>query len=205
MTKNFEVELRGPISKTKITELVKLFRKEGRFKARKDRVLVCFFKAKNKKEFREGIVDLRVRSTNGDLEIVLKMGKWGGSEHREEFRLTLHPGQFDAALVLFAQLGFDEGIWAIRRGEVYDYKGIEFSLVEVPNHSYYFEAEKMVNKKTDIAQAKKTITALCAKLGLALFDDAGFQRYVDSMNRESNGKYHFKRYKPGFFKKTFGV
>ena len=37
----------------------------------------------------------------------------------------------------------------VRKSKVYEYEGIEFALVEVPGHSYYYEAEKMAHENED--------------------------------------------------------
>jgi predicted adenylyl cyclase CyaB len=206
MAKSYEVELRGGITKDKIKELVKVFRKKGTFKSRKDRILIHFFEDHgDTKALRNLTKDVRVRTTNGVPEIVIKLGKWGGHEHREEFRVTLHKDQFDMLVTIFAQLGFTKGIFAARHGEVYQYKGVEFSLVEVPGHSYYFEAEKMVTGKAGLTKAKKDIEKICAELGLTCFNDRQFHAYIELLNRVSNKRFDFKKYRFGYFKKHFGV
>jgi predicted adenylyl cyclase CyaB len=206
MNNNLEIELRGPISKEKIRELTILFKKKGKFKSRKDRILIHFFEDHgDEAALRNLTKDFRIRTTNGRPELILKLGAWGGREQRQELCVTLHNGQFDTLVTILGHMGFDKGIFAERRGSIYTYKGIEFSLVEVPGHSYYFEAEKMVSKKSEVAKAHQDILAVCAELGLTVFDDTSFHEYIALLNRESNPVYDFKKYKFGYFKKKYGV
>lgn len=205
-TKNFEVELRGPITKQRIAALTRLFKKEGKFKSRKDRILIHYFEDHGDQKALQNLTkDFRVRTTNGVPELILKLGAWGGSEQRQELCVTLHEGQFDTLVSILGHMGFDKGIFADRHGVIYEYKGVEFSLVEVPNHSYYFEAEKMISKKSAVASAKSEILEVCAELGLTIFSDKEFHAYIALMNRETNPKFDFKKYKFGYFKKKFGV
>jgi len=83
MNKNIEIGIRGQLSKEKFEELIKLFEVEGKKITEKDRVLIDY------STFLEGGVenrrkDIRLRVTNGIPEIIVKIGEWGGAEHRKE-------------------------------------------------------------------------------------------------------------------------
>ena len=69
---------------------------------------------------------------------------------------------------------------------VYTYKNIEFALVEIPGHSYYFEAEKMVEEGADKQQTMRDIASTCAELALTPFTDEEFFTYVKKLNTEAN-------------------
>ena len=99
----------------------------------------------------------------------------------------------------------DEGVVAERLGKVYQYKNIEFSVVEVPGHSFYFEAEIMVGKKSEILKAKEKIRTICKSLGLKTFNDKTFFEYIHLLNGEANEKFDYRTYKEGYFKKRFGI
>jgi len=142
MDKNIEIEIRGPLSKEKFNNLVLFFDKKGKKLTEKERILIdysTFLKGgvKNREK------DIRLRVTNGIPEIIVKLGKWGGTDHRKELSVLTNPNSFDTLVEIFGELGFSKGILCVRKSKVYEYKGIEFALVEVPNHSYYYEAEKM--------------------------------------------------------------
>ncbi|MBI3274323.1 MAG: hypothetical protein HYZ69_04225, partial [Candidatus Colwellbacteria bacterium] len=114
MDKDIEVEIRGPLSKSKFEELVKLFETDGRLTGEKDRVLIDY------STFLEGGVedrkkDIRLRVTNGIPEIIVKIGGWGGVDQRRELSITAKPGEFDKLVEIFAALGFVKGMLCVRK------------------------------------------------------------------------------------------
>lgn len=204
MKKDIEIEVRGPLSKEKLKELVNLFEKKGRKIADKDRVLIDYSTfLKGGVENRES--DIRLRVTNGVPEIIVKIGKWGGTEHRKELSVLAQPGEFDKLVEIFGVIGLRKGMMAMRKSRVYEYKGIEFALVEVPGHSYYYEAEKMAHGKEDFEKAKEGIRSVCKELGLSVFDEKKFFEYIHKLNKEANEIFDYADYTPDYFKKRFGV
>lgn len=73
-----------------------------------------------------------MRVTNGIPEIIVKIGEWSGTEQRKELSFFGKQGEFDTLVEIFAALGFRKGMMCERKSKVYEYKGIEFALVEVP-------------------------------------------------------------------------
>ncbi|AKM82725.1 TPA: hypothetical protein DD449_00695 [Candidatus Berkelbacteria bacterium] len=206
MNKKIEVELRGPITKEQFDRLESLFEKDGKFIDHKDRVLICYPDPDTGSFVEECFTDIRVRTTNGTPEMIIKLGKWGGdNENRRELSLMGKPGEFDKMVVMMAALGHKKGVWAVRKGKVFDYKEVEFSLVEVPDHSYYYEAEIMVEEVSKAKAARVKMEKLCKELNLEVFDDDGFYGYINRLNKESNKEFLFEKYSEGFFKKEFGI
>jgi predicted adenylyl cyclase CyaB len=204
MTKNIEVEVRGPLTGEEFEKLSSLLEREGKKTTEKHRVLIDY------STFLPGGIedrtkDIRVRVTNGVPEIVVKLGSWGGAENRKE--LAVHPreGEFDTLVEIFGHLGYEKGILAVRNSRVYEYKGIEFALVEVPGHSYYFEAEKMAHEHEDADAVLKELADTCESLGLKVFSKEAFFDYIHTLNKEANEVFEFSSYAPGDFKKKFGV
>ena len=202
--KNIEVEIRGPLSAAQYEKLASYFAKEGKEKGKKERVLIDYstYLPGGVEERKK---DIRVRVTNGIPEIVVKVGEWGGTEQRKELSMLGKPGEFDTLVEIFGHLGFKKGTLAERKSRVFEYKGIEFALVEVPGHSYYFEAERMAHRGEDTKKITEEMTAVCAGLGLTVFDKRGFFDYIAVLNREANGVFDFDRYVPGDFKKRYGL
>jgi len=204
MQKNIEIEIRGPLSKKQYQTLVNIFEKQGIEKEKKERILIDY------STYLPGGVedrdkDIRVRVTNGIPEIVVKLGTWGGAEQRKELSILGKPGEFDTLVEIFGHLGFKKGTLANRKSRVFEYKGIEFALVEVPNHSYYFEAEKMAHGNEDVQKITEEMTKICESLGLTVFDKKGFFEYIAILNKEANGVFEFDEYVTGDFKKKYGV
>jgi predicted adenylyl cyclase CyaB len=204
MQKNIEIEIRGPLSKTEFNNLKKLFEVKGKKVTEKERVLIdysTFLKGgvKNRKK------DIRLRVTNNIPEIVVKIGEWGGTEQRKELSVFTKPGEFDTLVEIFGELGFSKGMLCERKSKVYMYKGIEFALVEVPGHSYYYEAEKMAHNKENAEKILAEMTEVCTDLGLSVFDKKQFFKYIQKLNKEANEVFHYKNHKPNYFKNRFGL
>jgi adenylate cyclase class IV len=204
MDKNIEIEIRGPLSKEKFEELIKLFNEKGKKKSEKDRVLIDY------STFLEGGVenrkkDIRLRSTNKIPEIIVKIGEWGENEQRKELSIFGKPGEFDVMVEIFGELGYKKGMLCERKSKVYDYEGIEFALVEVPGHSYYYEAEKMADKDENCEELIAEIKNVCKGLGLDVFDKDQFFKYVQDLNKEANEVFDYENYTIDYFKKRFGI
>ena len=204
MDKNIEIEIRGPLSKKEFDNLVKLFETKGKKMSEKDRVLIDY------STFLEGGVenrhkDIRLRVTNGIPEIIVKVGEWGGTEQRKELSAFTKPGEFDTLVEIFGELGFRKGMLCVRKSKVYEYKDIEFALVEVPRHSYYYEAEKMAHEKEDVEKIIKEIKNVCKNLNLKIFDKKQFFEYIDKLNKESNEIFDYKNHTPNYFKNRFDL
>ncbi|HUX36017.1 MAG TPA: hypothetical protein VMV71_03230 [Candidatus Paceibacterota bacterium] len=204
MDKNIEIEVRGPLSAEKRESLIALFEKEGRKITDKDRIFIDY------STFLEGGVenrkkDIRLRVTNGIPEIIVKIGEWSGTEQRKELSFLGKEGEFDTLVEIFGTLGFRKGMMCERKSKVYEYKRIEFALVEVPEHSYYYEAEKMAGADEDGEKITEEIKKVCEELGLGMFDKKSFFEYIHKLNDEANEIFDYSDYKPGYFKKRFGV
>jgi len=203
--KNIEVESRGPLSKEKFLELDKIFREKGKFKESKNRILITYSIFLPGQGIDNRTKDIRLRVTNGMPEIIVKIGRWGASESRKEISIFAHKGDFDSLVEAFGVMGFEKGMLCVRNTEVYEYKDVEFSLVEVPNHSYYFEAEKLLDANQDREIAKQEIAEACEELKLDVFDDKSFFAYIRKLNKEVNEVFEFKNYTKNYFKNRFNL
>lgn len=93
----------------------------------------------------------------------------------------------------------------IRKSKVYEYRGIEFALVEVPGHSYYYEAEKMAHAKEDANKITEEIKNVCKNINLKIFDKKQFFEYIEKLNKEANEIFDYKTHTKNYFKKRFGL
>lgn len=205
MKNDIEVEVRGLLNTDEYQKAKTVLGDKGIFKEIKERVLIDYSTFLPGEGVRDRSKDIRIRVTNGIPEITVKLGSWGGSESRKELSFKGAEGEFETLVEIFGNLGFTKGILAKRRTEVFDYKGVEFALVEVPNHSYYFEAEKMAHDTSDFVVVEQEIRDVCKELGLTIIDKEGFFQYIEKLNRESNGIFEFSEYKTGYFKEKFGI
>jgi len=205
INKNIEVEIRGPLTKSEYFRLERYLKKNGRFIQKKDRVLIDYslFIPSEGMESRKN--DIRLRVTNKIPEIVVKTGKMGGSDEREEVSVLARKNNFDNLVKIFAILGLKKGMLCIRRGSIYKYKNIEFSLIEVPNHSFYFEVEKLIRKNEDKDKVKQELLDVCRQLNLKIFSDKSLYSYLRRLNHEANEVFNFKDYKDNYFKQRFNL
>ncbi len=70
--------------------------------------------------------------------------------------------------------------------------GVEWAVVEVPKHSHYFEAEKMVNSKKEGKQAELTIRNVAKQLGLKIFTKNETIKYIKKLDKEANKIFKLK-------------
>lgn len=191
--KDIEVEIRGPLTKDEFDKLDTFLQKEGVFKQKKERVLIDYSSGMENRT-----KDIRIRETNGVPEIVLKLGSWGGTESREEISIKTESGKFESLVKVFGELGYEKGVLCVRNSMVYDYKGIEFALVEVPNHSFFFEAE-IVSTPEGAEEAEKNIKQICDELNLKVFSKDDFFEYINTLNKEANIDFDYKNFEKGYF------
>lgn len=201
--KNIEIEFRGPLTKDEYSRLNKYLKLNGSFKQSKERISIDYsvFIPKEGLEGRNN--DIRLRVTNKIPEIIVKIGKMGGAENRKEISVLANQGDFDKLIQIFAAIGLTRGILCVRKSKVYEYKGIEFTLVEVPNHSFYFEAEKLISSNINKSHAQQYIRKICKELNLKLFNNKTLFSYIKKLNKEANEVFDFENYKENFFKNRF--
>ncbi len=198
--KNIEVEIRGLLTQEEYSRLNSFFSGNGTPVEEKERTLIDYSTYLPNEGVRERTKDIRVRVTNGFPEIIVKLGAWGGSESRKELSFKGKENEFETLVEIFGHLGFTKGVLCKRKTKAYEYKGIEFALVEVPDHSYYFEAEKMANTNDDLSKVEQDILAVCYELNLTILTKDEFFKYIDSLNKEANEIFEFEKFSEGYFK-----
>lgn len=175
----FEIELRGLLNKNQKKELEKFLVKKGKIVKQYKRTHWIFGLSHAKK------IDIRIKETNGEHEFSLKVGKIGNA-NRKEISIPFPPDKLKQSLEFLKFLGYREGLKAIRNGRVYIYKGIEWAIVEVPGHSNYFEAEKIVNSKKEGKAAENEIRIIANELGLNIFTSRETVNYIKKLDKEAN-------------------
>lgn len=201
MTKNIEVEYSGPLSNEQVKKVKAFFDEYGKKITTKHRVLIDYSTflgdgLKNRKK------DIRLRITNGEPEIIVKLGDWTSSNHRKELSVFTERGSFDTLVQIYAALGYKKGMLCERITEVYNYDDIEFAIVEVPGNSFHFEAEIMADEG-GIEAAKNHIQEVCEELGLEIFTDEGYIAYIEKLNKEANEIFDFNNYTENYFEDRY--
>ncbi len=191
----FEVEVRGKITEDFATLLAR-FRKIATFVGEKYRFSLIYFNhglVKDVREIKEEKIDLRLRITNKQAELILKYGTWGGSDSREEHSLPVPREKFADTVVILQRLGWTNGVVFATKTYVFHYKGIEFALVSNRDLTY-FEAEKMVADKKDITEEQDAILAACKSLHLEPFSDEEFMDTLNAINNKPENQFDFTKH-----------
>jgi adenylate cyclase class IV len=206
MSAKIEVEYRGLIDEKKFKELGSFLKRKGKFIGRKDKFSIIYFptrkKIKDIREIKDEPIDLRLRIINKRGELVLKYGKWGGRDSRKEFIFPVNVAQFDEMIEFLKILGFYQGALNATTTYIYKYKGIEFSLVKVPDWGYYFEAE-VATEKDKVRKANEKIKRELEKLGLHTVSNQEFYKLLNELNKRKGYRFNFRKQKFSEIKKRF--
>ncbi len=160
MEKKIELELRAEIS-TQNKELFQNRLKDvGVLHSHTKRLSVMYFGKMGKKNF-----DIRVRVTNGECEVVVKLGSFGAHD-RTEIVQKINPEEFLGMVKIFAQFDF---MIEVGEREIFNYMlpdDIIVSLVSAGPISY-IELEKM-SSKAEVEKNNKLLNQWAKKLELQL-------------------------------------
>jgi len=206
--KNIEIEIRGPLDDESHKKLLNYIDKNGRHLKKQSRFLVDY------STFLEGIgerkSDIRLRVTNGRIELIVKKGKFGASA-REEASVFVEGSDLKNAFSFMALLGFKKGVAAIRGIERYDIDGIEIAIQDVIRygkkdelHSRFYEAEIMTSN-ADAEEGKNRIISLLDKIGLRKFGEDDWNEYIAKLNKEANGVYDYDKDNVDSLKSMLGL
>ena len=150
MEKQIEVEVIGNLTIEKFIELKKKLENKGRFKKRKKRISFMYFRdrvPKNISEIKGEDTDLRLRITNKEPELIIKKGIFTGSHCRKEISIHFPLKEIQKYVDFLSAIGWNIGIIYAIESYVYDYQGVEISLIDIKDYGYNFEAEILSTNK----------------------------------------------------------
>jgi len=199
-----EVEHRGLLTERKFKELSLFLKEKGDFLGKKERFSIIYSQNSEDQSNKlcESPIDLKLRVTNKKAELVLKYGKWSGNDARKEFIFPIEIKKFGEMIEFLEILGNYHGVFQATKTYFYRYKKIDFSLVEVPNWGYYFEAEIVTDKKS-IKKANEKIKKECEKIKIEVLDHKGFCILLEDLNSRPGHRFNFKKEKFSEVKKRF--
>jgi adenylate cyclase class IV len=190
-----EVELRGPLDKEGYDRLIAYLKKRGATRSTENRFLIDY------STFLEGIgtrkLDVRIRVTNGQVELVTKRGVFGGAA-REEAILRVADHDLKSALSVLAMLGYKKGVACDRGIQRFQLGNIEFAIQDVRDysrsgevHSRFFEAE-IASRDEEKESAEQSLRETLADIGLETFSIDDWNLYIEKINAEANGIFDFE-------------
>lgn len=199
-----EVEHRGYLEKEKFGELNKFLNKNGVFLGFRKRFSIIYFQNKENESNKlcHSPVDLKLRITNKKAELVLKYGNWSGNDARKEFLFPIELKKFEEMIEFLQILGHYHGVLQETNTFLYRYKGIDFSLVEVPNWGYYFEGE-ISTSQDKVEKANVKIKKECQKLNIKVLNHKEFCKLLNSLNKRPGFRFNFKKENFSEIKKRF--
>jgi hypothetical protein len=191
-----EVEVRGKLEN--FSKTLKELKKKAKFIQEKDRFTLIYFRdnIKSKDELKNALesdpIDLKIRVSNKKAEFVLKYGFMTGCETRREILIPIDLDKFDEAVDFLKFLNWGKGVIMATKTFVFDYKGIEFALVQTKGADY-FEAELVIEEK-DSKDAMRIIKGACQELGLKMFEKEEFIEFLDNMNQREEFLFDFYKF-----------
>ncbi len=204
MSKTIEIEMRGLLDKLYIPALIEKILKNGEFIQRKERILIDYSTCLPEQGIEGRKLDIRLRNTNKLSEIILKTGAWGGSDVRREYSLKTND-PFDTLVQVYKLLGLSKGVLCVRNINVYTYHGVEIAMVEVPGHSYFFEAEIELSETEGTEKAQSSLKEVLDELNLTTYSDAEYFAYIELLNKEANIIFDANVESETYFKNAFGI
>lgn len=190
----YEAEIRGPLNSLSALHLNEHLSTVAHSKSLKYRFFIDYGDETDNIGKRE--LDVRVRVTNGDAEIVTKSGLFADFARREVC-LPIALEQFETALGLLAQLGYRKGRACHRRIASYVLGSVEVSihtafLYSEPDTPYcdFFEIELLENL-SDVVSAEQRLRLIVSELGLKVFSADNWIAFVKDLNLNANGLFDF--------------
>lgn len=196
MTAKIEVEIRGPLNKEEFFKLKNFLQKNGNYIKETDRFSLIYFRdyiPKDLSEIKDEKVDLRLRITNKKAELVMKYGSFGGSDTRKEFSFLFPLEKFTEMTEFLTYLGWKLGVINATKTFVYNYKDIEFALVEIKGFGYYYEAEILIEENEDINNARRKIIDVCKEMNLREFTNEEFNNQCNKINNTKELNFNFEK------------
>jgi adenylate cyclase class IV len=180
-----EVEVTGPVTSADATRLQATF-STWQFEGRFDRYLINF----TNDALRAQRIDLRARITNGQPEMVVKHGEWGSGK-RVETLVHTQPGEFMELVTAVTGLGFLNAIGGRRIITRYTKDEMELSLIEVPNYSMFYEAERMVPLGSEDGVFRELEEWAQAE-GLKVFSKDEYLAFIADLDANANDVLDFR-------------
>lgn len=173
--KQIEVELRAEIPIRKVEDFKIQLNKMGKVLSNTKRLSVMFFGKINEQD-----VDIRVRTTNGDCEVVVKFGSFG-SYNRTELCQKIETSQFLGMTRIFSQFKF---IAKVGERETINYElpdNIVASIVLAGNIAY-IEIEKM-SSDLDFLESEVKLRKILDNLALQVLDEEKLNDLCERLNK----------------------
>lgn len=185
-----EVEIRGPLTREEAQKFSEFLRQNGTHVESQDREMILLFDYPgyaddpNKRE-----VDIRLRTTNGKSEVMVKRKLHENNAGRSEYSIAI--ASMDDAKALAKAFGCGRGLWMHRKKEVFKLDETEWSIAEAVSEDgarqiFYYEAEREAPDADAIEEMRAVLAREAAAHGLSVFTPEEYHDFVGLLGREVN-------------------
>lgn len=183
---NIEVEIRGSLTKEKYNQLEAFLKNKGSFVESHDREMILLhgYPGFDMNPLKR-LVDIRLRNTNGQCEIMIKRTASENNIGRTELSIQPVDNDWENLKELARSFGVAKGTLIHRKKEIYVYKDIEWSLVSAPGEIFYYEAE-FISDTNDIKEKQKTLIQEAQELNLEVFTPEDTKVFIEMLNEKVN-------------------
>lgn len=183
-----EIEIRGRLTKQELETLKSFLEKHGKHTESHNREMILLRGYPGYSEdFVTREVDIRLRNTDGNCEIMLKRKVSSeGNDSRSELALPLQDTSLENAKEIAKAFGCSNGILMHRSKDIYIYKDIEWSLVRTPKGHYYYEAEIETEELSNLEAKKEYLVKQAKSLGLEVLGTKETRDFVRILDAEVN-------------------
>ena len=182
-----EVEIRGKLNKEQFEKLKAILAREGKFIKHTDREMFLLYDYPGyDPDPMTRRVDIRLRNTNGACEIMMKEKMSANNEARKETSLKLKDSDLEKAKVIAKGFGCKKALKMQRSTDIYEYNGIEWSLVQTPKDYFYYEAERTATDEGEIPKIQTDLVQKAKSLDLKVFNPDEMKEFIYFLDKEVN-------------------
>lgn len=182
-----EVEIRGRLDQAGFDSLSKFMQENGKHVESHEREMYLLFNYPGYDEdpmARD--VDIRLRRTDEFCEIMIKKKAGENNVARHEMSLPLAIKDLELAKKVLSDLGQKKGLKIWRWKSVYEYQGIEWSLVRTPKDYFYYEAELAIEDGANATEAHQKLESAAKELNLEILDPNAMREFIYFLDKEVN-------------------
>lgn len=182
-----EVEVRGRLTEEQYESLKQELAEKGEHTGHLERemILLTDYPGYDKSSL-DRHMDIRLRTTSGTSEVMVKRRAGENNSGREEISLGLKDADLTTARRVFSALGFKTGVRMVRTMDQYAYDDTEWQVVATPKGLWYYEAERGVEDEADVARVHEELAEQARGFGLSVLTPQEFQDFIDLLGREVN-------------------
>lgn len=182
-----EVEIRGKLNKEQWETLKQALAREGKFVKHTDREMFLLYDYPGyDNDPTKRLVDIRLRNTNGNCEIMMKEKASANNEARKETSLKLNEGDLEHARAIAKGFGCTKALKMQRSTDIYEHAGIEWSLVRTPKDYFYYEAEMTALSDNGISAVHTELVRKAKSLGLEVLGPEEMKSFIAFLDKEVN-------------------